>query len=141
MARARRGRGEGSIFPIGKRWAADVSMGFTPAGRRKRKRICGDTKAEVASQLRELQTSFDRGQVLDTGSLTVGRHLTIWLEAIKPNIAHNTHVDYEKNIAKIQNYLGNIRIGKLTALNVQQMYTEMERDGITAASQRPAGQR
>jgi Phage integrase, N-terminal SAM-like domain len=91
------------------------------------------------TQLRNMQTSFDRGQVLDTGSLTVGRHLTIWLEAIKPNIAPNTYVDYGKNIAKIQRCLGNIRIGKLTALRVQQMYTEMERDGITAASQRQAG--
>jgi transposase InsO family protein len=32
--------------PVGKRWAADVSMGFTPSGRRKRKRIYGDTQRQ-----------------------------------------------------------------------------------------------
>lgn len=139
MTRARRGRGEGSIFAIGKRWACDVSMGFTPAGRRKRKRIYGDSKAEVASQLRDLQSSFERGQVLDTGSLTVGRHLALWLESVKATIAPNTHVDYSKNVAKLQTYIGNVRIGKLTAVHVMNLYSEMERDGLTRATQRRAG--
>ncbi|MSR52767.1 MAG: site-specific integrase, partial [Gemmataceae bacterium] len=34
---------------------------------------------------------------------------------------------------------GNVRIGKLTALHVQNVYAEMERNGVTRASQRRAG--
>src|SRR5262245_20455852 len=98
MARARRGRGEGSIFPINGRWAADISIGYRADGRRRRKRVYGDSKAAVAEKLREMQGRHDRGQVLDTGPVSLAQYLAVWLEGAKASIAPNTHVDYSKNV-------------------------------------------
>jgi integrase len=137
--RRRRGRGEGSIFPIGNRWAADVSFGFNAEGKRQRRRIYGDTKQAVATKLRELQTAADRGQLPDAGSLTVGQHLSAWLSVVKASIAPNTYVDYEKNVSKLAAHLGNVKLAKLTGLHVQKLYADLERDGASRATQRRAG--
>lgn len=48
MARARRGRAEGSVFRRKDgSWSAEASMGYDAAGKRKRRTVYGKTKAEV----------------------------------------------------------------------------------------------
>jgi integrase len=121
------------------RWAADVSAGYGPDGKRRRRRIYGESKADVATKLREAQAAIDRGQLPDSGSLTVAQHLGFWLDGIRSSIAPNTHVDYSKNVERVKRFVGGVKLTRLTALHVQQMYAEMERDGVTRASQRRAG--
>jgi integrase len=114
-------------------------MGYHADGRRRRKRIYGETKAAVAARLREMQVALDRGQVPEAGALTLGQYLDTWLEAAQSSIAPNTLVDYSKNVRKLREYVGGTKLAKLTALRVQQMYADMERGGVPRASQRRAG--
>ncbi|MFP5372829.1 MAG: phage integrase central domain-containing protein [Actinomycetes bacterium] len=69
----RRGAGEGSIFkdPQTGRWRALLDVGEDAAGRRRRRKVSGRTRAEVAAKLRELQRD------LDDGLSTAGRQVTV----------------------------------------------------------------
>ncbi len=70
---ARRGAGEGSIFRDqgSGRWRALLDVGYDPSGRRRRKKVSGRTRAEVAAKLRELQRD------VEDGVSSAGRHVTV----------------------------------------------------------------
>jgi len=59
--RARRGRGEASIYQRESdgRWVGSLSLGHTGSGKRRRKVVYGDTKNAVAEELRKLQFNHD----------------------------------------------------------------------------------
>ena len=62
--RARRGRGEASIFQHESdgRWVASLSLGFDADGKRKRKTVYGSTKKQVQDELRKIQIQAATGQ-------------------------------------------------------------------------------
>ncbi len=59
----RRGRGEGALFwdEAKERWVADVTVGYTPAGKRIRRKASGRTKTEARANLRELLPTNEDG--------------------------------------------------------------------------------
>lgn len=71
----RRGAGEGSIFkdPSTGRWRALLDVGEDATGRRRRRKVSGRTRAEVAGKLRELQRD------LEDGVSSAGRQVTVSL--------------------------------------------------------------
>ena len=89
--RARRGRGEGAIGHQNGRWYAEVSLGFDGNGKRIRKRVYGASKKEVQDELRKLQDQANRGGVPQAGTMSVGKLLDSWLDAMKPTWAAGTH--------------------------------------------------
>src|SRR5438128_12137394 len=53
MPRSRRGRGEGSIYQRGDGiWTTSISLGYDGNGKRLRRVLYGDSKAEVQQKLR-----------------------------------------------------------------------------------------
>lgn len=88
----RRGAGEGSIFqdPATGRWRALADVGMDAAGRRRRRKVSGRTRAEVAAKLRQLQRD------LDDGVTAAGRHMTVatlcedWLRQQGGDLSSNT---------------------------------------------------
>jgi hypothetical protein len=77
MARKRRGRGEGSVYqePDG-RWTGVISFGYTPDGKRRRKKVHGATKEIVLAKLRKLPGQ----QAGEPCKLTLEAYLARWLE-------------------------------------------------------------
>ena len=59
----RRGQGEDSIYwdASKNRYVGAVSLGFSPAGTRIRKKVTGRTKTEVRDKLRELHKQVESG--------------------------------------------------------------------------------
>ena len=59
----RRGQGEDSIYwdASKNRYVGAVSLGFSPAGTRIRKKVTGRTKTEVRDKLRELHKQVEGG--------------------------------------------------------------------------------
>jgi hypothetical protein len=59
----RRGQGEDSIYwdSSKNRYIGAVSLGFSPAGTRIRKKVTGRTKTEVRDKLRELHKQVEGG--------------------------------------------------------------------------------
>jgi hypothetical protein len=43
------------------RWVGEVALGFTPAGKRNRRRVTGTTKTAVLDKLKELHKALDKG--------------------------------------------------------------------------------
>lgn len=123
---SRRGRGEGTIYPVrdghGKviYWQAQKDLGRV-AGKRSRKTIRRSTRTEVAKALRELQSAADAGLTIRSDErLTLGEYLNRWLEAVGPSVRPRTLVMYRIAVKNhIAPELGRTRLTALTADQVQ----------------------
>src|SRR5262245_18898659 len=133
MARKRRGRGEGGVYQRADgQWVGSISLGYDGNGKRKRRVVYGDSKKQVQEKLRVLQTAADRGQLPESGRMTVGHFLKAWLEAIKPTVADNTYLAYERDVNNaIIPHLGNGKLAGLTALHVQKLYADLAAAGVS----------
>jgi len=130
----RRGNGEGSVFQRADgQWAAYASLGYDGAGKRKRRTIYGRTKAEVLDKLRILQNEAASGLISDAGRMTVGEFLEKWLtdvavHKVKPTTFHTYQWHTRKRIIP---RIGGIKLTKLTPLQIQGLYSQMIRDGLS----------
>ncbi|MBL8794302.1 MAG: tyrosine-type recombinase/integrase family protein, partial [Planctomycetia bacterium] len=141
MQRKRRGRSEGSIYQRADGvWTASISLGYDDVGKRKRRVVYGESKREVQEKLRDLQNNAADGQLPEVGKLTVGQHLRSWLAVIKPTVANHTHLCYDQHCKLyLLPHLGGVRLSRLTALHVQNLYADLSRAGVSAAMRKKAG--
>ncbi len=133
-SRARRGRGEASIYqrPDGT-WSGQLSLGVRPDGTRNRRTVYGTTKAEVAEKIRKLQTEHDAGRLVAAEDLTVGEYLTRWLSVAKDRTGAATFVRYEQLAREfITPTIGAMKLSKLRPVHVETFYATMQK-------QTPAG--
>ncbi|HSZ31249.1 MAG TPA: hypothetical protein VK784_16020, partial [Pseudonocardiaceae bacterium] len=59
----RRGRGDDTNYWDKSKgcWVGEISLGYTAAGKRRRRRVYGRTKAEVRDRLKELHAEIEAG--------------------------------------------------------------------------------
>ncbi len=142
MARRRRGRSEGAIYRRADGlWCASVSLGYDDQGKRQRKTVYGETKQEVQEKLRELQNSTGSGTLCDAGQMTVSDYLWRWLENThRPKVQPTTfHRNEQKVRLHLIPHLGRVKLAKLTALHIEQLYAGMERAGDSPQERQKAG--
>ncbi|WP_324606183.1 site-specific integrase [Streptomyces sp. NRRL B-24720] len=74
------GHGEDSIYwdKSKNRYVGAVSLGYTPAGKRRRVKVLGKTKTEVRRKLRDLKKDLDAG-AKPSASYTVAQAVDDWL--------------------------------------------------------------
>jgi integrase len=115
-------------------------MGLDGKGRRRRT-VYGKTKEEAQRKLREVQVEADAGTLADAGKLTVREYLTRWLETTARAKVHaTTFARYQELVVlHIVPRRGGLRLGKLTAHQVEDFYLAMERDGVGAWTRRAVG--
>jgi integrase len=102
-----------------------VSLGFSPAGTRIRKKVTGRTKAEVRDKLRELHQEVDSG-LRTRNSYTVNEALDDWLAQDLDGVSARTVVLYRDTIAPmLREQLGTVRLRELTAGDVQAALTAL----------------
>ena len=117
----RRGRGEDSIYWDATKscYGGAVSLGYSPAGMRIRKRVIARTKTEVRGKLKELHHQAERG-VRPRRPYTVNDALDDWLATGLDGLAPSTVTVYRNTIAKaLREELGTVELTKLTAGAVQ----------------------
>lgn len=132
MARARRGRGEGSVYQRQDgRWAGAVTVGAGPDGKRIRRAVYGQDKATVMRRLRELQA--DAGVILPGQVVTLNALLDRWLAAAKTRVKATSWARYD-GIARlhIRPALGLVHVDRLTAIQVQQLVQAQSESPATA---------
>lgn len=130
--RARRGRGEGGVYQRSDgRWAAAVSLGKGPDGRRRRKTVYGEDKASVLLKLGHAQASA--GVVIPHQVLTVESLLDKWLAAIRTTVKASSWARYA-GVARrhITPALGLVQVDRLTTLDVQQLVQAHQAEPSTA---------
>src|SRR5215471_7417088 len=117
----RRGQGEDSIYWDASkgRYVGAVSLGFSPAGTRIRRKVSGRTKAEVRDKLRELHQQVD-SELRPRRRYTVGDALEDWLAHGVDGLSARTVTLYRGTIVKALNEeLGAVKLTELTAGDVQ----------------------
>jgi integrase len=121
MRRKRRGRGEGSVYPLPDgRWAASVSLGLKPNGKRRRRVVTARTKALVLEKLKGLGLLPG-----DVTTFTVRGFLAHWLKSAGLN--PTTHEKYERVVRlHIAPRIGHLKLSALAPLHVQTLYAELK---------------
>jgi integrase len=123
---ARRGHNEGSVYreAADGRWTAAVDMGWID-GRRRRKKIHGETRAEVARKLTEALKRRDDGLPATIDKRTVGQFLAGWLDATKPTLKPGTYARYEQYVrVHAEPEIGSIPLSKLSPADLQALYAK-----------------
>jgi integrase len=133
----RRGSGEGSIYRAKDgRWRGEISLGYKPDGRPRRRILYGGTRAEVAAEMTRKLRDIQKGFNVAPGKQTVAQFLTYWLEeVVKPNRRADTHRSYEWIVrVHLTPHLGKIQLDKLTPQFVQMFLNERHRSGLNAGT-------
>ena len=135
----RRASGEGNIRKRSDgRWEGRYVAGHDANGKPIRKNVLGKTQAEVREKLRQ---AIAEAQMLDIGKAdeyTVGAWVETWYELYsKPNIRESTQRYYRRFIDRhVIPTLGNIKLSKLTARQLQKMYNDVREHGRIREAQK-----
>ena len=134
----RRGDGEGTVARAADgRWVGRASLGHR-GGKRIRKAVYAQTKAEAVKKLRAVLTLRDTGQVVPVGTPTLAKFLNTWLRDAKhQSVRPSTFRGYEIIIRRhVVPKLGQVQIDKLRPDQIQRFLTEKARGGSSPASVR-----
>src|SRR5215469_8987353 len=112
----RRGHGEDAIyFAASKnRYVGAVSLGFTPDGKRIRRKVSGKTKQEVRDKLRALHKELDAG-VRSPAGYPVRRAVEDWLDDGLPGRSEKTAALYAGLLEPLLEIIGAKPLRGLTA--------------------------
>ena len=116
-------------------WRGEVTLGYAEDGKRRRRKVSGQTKAAVVDKLRELHKTLDKGIVPKTGYA----HYTV-RQAAEDWLAHGLDGRSAKTIKKNQNVLepilkvvGARKLRELSAADVRQALATMAAGYSSAA--------
>lgn len=138
----RRGRGEGAVeqMPDG-RWRVVLSLGIDHAtSKRRRRRFYASTKNAALDKANNWRHKNRNGKIAG-GDAQLGDWLTRWLAMKKGTIedtslaVHDSHV--RNHLAKAK--IAQIRLEKLTPLDVADLYADLERGQVSAQLQSKVG--
>lgn len=133
--RARRGRGEGSIYQRANgMWCATYSAGYANDGNRKRRTVFGESKEDVQKKLRDKLNQATTSLSIAPNKVKLGQYLDRWLnDAAKAAVRPTTYANYERVVKNhIKPHLGGVTLGNLTPVHVQSMIASMQTDGKSA---------
>ncbi len=130
MNRARRGRGEHSVFQREDgRWVACINLGRGPDGKRRRVYHYAATKALVLDKLR---AAAPTAVTYDARKLTLRQHLDQWHESGKATRAESTSRLYEGLIRlHIGPRIGHVRLVEVAPAHLANLQAQLERDGLS----------
>ena len=116
-------------------WRGEVTLGYAEDGKRRKRKVSGQTKAAVVDKLRELHKTLDEGIVPKTGFA----HYTV-RQATEDWLAHGLDGRSAKTIKKNQNVLepilkvvGGRKLRELSAADVRQALATMAAGYSSAA--------
>jgi len=138
MSKAANGRSSihrrtGPNGPVG--WVGWVSFGADPAtGKRRRKKVTGQTKTEVAAKVAKLESDRDGGYAGLAGRSTVAQWLDLWIATKVGSVRPKTIVGYGVDRAHIVRSIGGVELTKLTPEQIERMYAEILASGRGAAT-------
>ena len=129
----RRANGEGNIRKRKDgRWEGRYTAGYDPeSGKRIIKNVLGKTQAEVKEKLKAAISESQRLDVSKAGTYTVSSWVKTWYEVYaEPRIRPNTKAYYTNYIENhIIPGIGNISLDKLTTIQIQRFYNNLQKTG------------
>ena len=128
----RRANGEGNIRKRKDgRWEGRYTAGYDQTGKRIIKNVLGKTQAEVKEKLKTAISESQRLDVSKAGTYTVASWVRTWYEVYaEPRIRPNTKSYYTNYIENhIIPGIGNISLDKLTTIQIQRFYNNLQKSG------------
>lgn len=112
-----------------------LERGFDSSGKRLRDYHSFPTKKEAQRFLTEKQHEMNTNTYIEPSKLTVEQALDEWFAtSVEPKLKPNTQRGYQVNIAHINKHLGHLTLQKLTPVQIQNFYNELESDGFSPRS-------
>jgi integrase len=117
------------------RWVGEITVGWTPEGKRRRKKVVGKTRTTVLDKLKELQKELDKGIIPEAGyrSYTVRQAAKDWLADGLDGRSAKTIKKNENVLAPILKAIGGKRLRELTAADVRQALSKVAAGYSSAA--------
>lgn len=123
----------GYVKKRGKSYSVIIDLGINPlTGKRKQKWISGfETKKQAQEKLPELLVQYQSAPQLQIEDIFLRKYMEDWLNAYaKYNVSPTTFLFYEDIIKRILSpCLGNIKVSKLTPLQIQTFLSDMLKNG------------
>jgi integrase len=107
-------------------WEARLTIAHRPNGSAIQRSYYGPTEDQAAAAMEADRVRRGVGIDLTSGNLTVSEYLATWLRSRRQSIEPETWKRYEQLIRlQIVPHIGERRLAKLTAENVEQMFAEL----------------
>lgn len=108
-----------------------LDIGQGSEGNRKRRTLYGKTKKEVQVKLARLKSDSLLGISLEPQNIKIHDFLERYLRDVaRPAITPKTYIGYEGTVRNhINPYIGGLKLTKITPLQIQALYTQLEDDG------------
>jgi integrase len=125
----RRSPGEDSIYfdPANNYWVAAVSLGYSPDGKRQRRKVFGRTKTEVRDKLRTLHEDIS-ANVKTSSAYTVSQAVDDWLADGLDGRSEQTISKYRYVLKPVTAKIGRAPLRELTANDVRKALTALSRE-------------
>jgi integrase len=122
----RRGSGEDSIYfdAANNCWTAAISLGFSPDGKRLRRKVTGRTKTAVKDKLKVIRRELDAG-IQSSPTYTMAECIEDWLSQGLAGRSADTVANYRYAAEHAVAKLGAVRLRELTARHVQAALAEL----------------
>lgn len=132
----RRSNGEGSVFKHHNgKWCGQIALGIDENGKRTRKTVYGDTRAEVVEKLAVLRGSIDAHKLRPSVRTTVGQFTEKWLKDFKrPSVSPRTYEWYVNVNKSISQEIKDALLHKVNAYQIQNMLNTMKNEGYSVRS-------
>lgn len=134
--KARRGRGEGSVFQRKDGlWVCRINVGYGPDGKPRKRTIYGRTKTEALANMKKEQKDIINGVVRTSTRGTVGDLLARWLPFAQSRVEPKTYERYRSCVeVHLTPLLGAIPLERLTAENIDEAMTAIAAKGRTCSN-------
>jgi integrase len=134
----RRGKGDGSLFfsESANRWLGFVDVGYDSAGKRRRVKVTGRTRAEARARLAEVRRAQDAGTPLGDNRTTVADWLDVWLSQLPATVRSVNTVDNIKWVVEhhLKPSIGRRRLRDLTPDDVDAMLRARATAGLARST-------
>lgn len=116
-------------------WRLRVVTGYTAEGRpRQASRTFAGTKKDADTALATFVTEVESGTAALDAKTTVEAFLDRWLDHIRVHRSPTTVRGYEDKLKRVRRDLGSVKVGKLTAQQLDRAYQQWLGEGITAST-------
>jgi len=112
-----------------------IEKGVDKNGKRQRDYYSYPTKKEAQKALAEKVNELNNNTYVEPSKLTVSQAMDEWYAtSVEPTLKENTKRGYLVNIKHIKSGIGHLLLQKLTAMQVQRFYNQLETDGLSPRS-------
>jgi len=127
---AKRADGRGAIYHRSDgRWEAQFRL---EDGRRKC--LYATSRREVLRQLKETRWQLDHGVPVSAHKMSLGVYLHDWLEVTRARVRPSTIQNYELNVRRLCEQIGDVPLIRLSPDVIQAVYRRQLRSGLTPYS-------